>query len=257
MANNLTLSLIIGASVASAVSGIKSVQNSLKIIKDQSLSASEKTTQFFKNSAKSFGALTSGVSAVGTSLYALSQPAIQLESAMADVRKVVDFKSPDGFEKLQKDLLALTRKLPLTAEELAAIAAAGGQLGVAQEDLLSFTDTIAKMGTAFDMSAQNAGDSMAKLANVYQIPIKEIARLGDAINYLSDMSPAKASDIVETLGRVGGVAKQFGLTETQAASLANAFIALGKTPEVAGTAINGMPIQLLSAEKGGARFQAA
>ncbi len=81
---------------------------------------------------------------------------------------------------------------------------------------------------------------MAKLANVYQIPIDQIGKLGDAVNHLSNSSPAKASDIVNVLGRVGGVAKQFGLTELQTASLSNAFISLGKTPEVAGTAINGM-----------------
>lgn len=90
------------------------------------------------------------------------------------------------------------------------------------------------------MPAEQAGDSMAKPANVYQIPIDQIGKLGDAVNHLSNSSPAKASDIVNVLGRVGGVAKQFGLTELQTASLSNAFISLGKTPEVAGTAINGM-----------------
>ncbi len=56
---------------------------------------------------------------------------------------------------------------------------------------------------------------------------------------------------------MGGTAKQFGLTETAAASLANSFISLGKAPEVAGTAINGMLTKLMTAEKGGKAFQAA
>ena len=69
-------------------------------------------------------------------------------------------------------------------------------------------------------------------------------------------SPAKASDIVNALGRVGGVSKQFGLTELQTASLANTFISLGKSPEVAGTAINGMLTKLMTADKQGKKFQA-
>jgi len=97
---------------------------------------------------------------------------------------------------------------------------------------------------------------MAKLANVYKIPIEQIGKLGDAINHLSNNSPAKASDIVNALGRVGGVAKQFGLTELQTASLANTFISLGKSPEVAGTAINGMLTKLMTADKQGKKFQA-
>lgn len=113
------------------------------------------------------------------------------------------------------------------------------------------------MSVAFDMAADQAGDSMAKLANVYQIPIDQIGKLGDAVNHLSNSSPAKAGDIINTLGRVGGVAKQFGLTEIQTTSLSNAFISLGKTPEIAGTAINGMLTKLMTADKQGAKFQQA
>lgn len=183
--------------------------------------------------------------------------AMNFESAMADVKKVVDFDTPQQLKEMENQILSMTHKIPMAATELAKIAASGGQLGVARQDIAQFTETIAKMSVAFDMSAEQAGDSMAKLANVYKIPIKEIGKLGDAINHLSNNSPAKASDIVNTLGRVGGVAKQFGLTELQTASLSNALISLGKTPEVAGTAINGMLTKLMTAEKGGKDFQAA
>ena len=132
---------------------------------------------------------------------------------------MVDFKTPAGFKKLSADILDLTRVLPMTAEELAAITASDGQLGVEEEDLKSFTTIVAKRSVAFDMSAQESGDAMAKLANVYKIPIKDIGKLGDAINELSNNSPAKAADIVSTLRRVGRVAKQFDLTENAAASL--------------------------------------
>ena len=84
---------------------------------------------------------------------------------------------------------------------------------------------------------------------------ENISILGDAINELSNSSPAKASDIVNALGRVGGIAKKFGLSELAAASLSNAFISLGKRPEVAGTAINGMLTKLMTADKQGKKFQ--
>lgn len=182
--------------------------------------------------------------------------AVEFESSMADVRKVIDFDTPQQFKEMEQDILRLTRTIPMAGSELAKIAASGGQLGIARKDISSFTETIAKMSVAFDMSAEQAGESMAKLANVYQIPITQIGKLGDAINHLSNSSPAKASEIVNALGRVGGVAKQFGLTELQTASLSSAFIALGRTPEVAGTAINGMLTKLMTADKQGKKFQA-
>lgn len=183
--------------------------------------------------------------------------AVEFESAMADVKKVVDFDTPKQFKEMEQDILRLTRTIPMAGAELAKITASGGQLGVARKDLPKFTETIAKMSVAFDMAADQAGDSMAKLANIYQIPIDQIGKLGDAVNHLSNSSPAKAGDIINTLGRVGGVAKQFGLTEIQTTSLSNAFISLGKTPEIAGTAINGMLTKLMTADKQGAKFQKA
>ena len=183
--------------------------------------------------------------------------AMDFESDMADVKKVVDFDTPAQFKEMSDDILKLTREIPMAGGELAKIAASGGQLGVAREDIIGFTREIAKMSVAFDMSAEIAGESMAKLANVYKIPITGIGKLGDAINELSNNSPAKAENIVNVLGRVGGVAKQFGLSEFQTASLSNAFISLGRTQEVAGTAINGMLTKLMTADKQGAKFQAA
>lgn len=183
--------------------------------------------------------------------------AMDFESSMADVRKVVDFETPQQFKQMEQDLLNMTHKSPLAATELAKLAASGGQLGVARQDITTFTETVAKMSVAFDMSAEQVGESMAKLANIYKIPMKQINVLGDAINHLSNSSPAKAAEIVNTLGRVGGVAKQFGLTELQTASLTNAFISLGKSPEVASTSINAMLTKLMTAEKGSKDFKNA
>ncbi|GAA8968153.1 phage tail tape measure protein [Helicobacter pylori] len=194
------------------------------------------------------------IASVGTVIMPI-KVAMDFESSMAEVRKVVDFDTPQQFKQMGDDLLQMTHRIPMTGRELAQIAASGGQLGIARKDIAGFTETVAKMSVAFDMAADQAGDSMAKLANVYKIPIAQIGRLGDAINHLSNNSPAKASDLVNTLGRVGGVAKQFGLTELQTASLANAFISLGKTPEIAGTAINGMLTKLSTADRQGSKFQ--
>lgn len=173
--------------------------------------------------------------------------AISFEEAMADVKKVVDFAEPDGLKKLSFRLIEMTRTIPLAKEELAQIASAGGQLGIKENDLPDYVETVAKMATAFDMMPDVAGESMAKLANVYQVPLDKIGPLGDAINHLSNNTAAKASDIVRVLSRIGGTAKQFDLATTEAAALADAFIALGRPPEVAGTAINALLTKLQTA----------
>lgn len=183
--------------------------------------------------------------------------AMAFESAMADVRKVVDFETPEQFKAFGDLILQLTRNIPIAKEGLAAIAAQGGQFGIDQADLPDFVTIAAKMSTAFDMLPDEAGKSMALLSNVYEIPIANIESLGDAINHLSDGTAANSKQIVDVLLRVGGNAKQFGLSAVQTAALGDAFIALGKSPEVASTAINALTSKLQTATKQGAKFQDA
>lgn len=197
--------------------------------------------------------------ALGLTLAAPLKAAISFESAMADVKKVVKFEDTDvnGLTKLGETLKEMSRTIPLSAAELAQITASGGQLGIEAKDLTVFTGTVAKMATAFDMSAEEAGDAIAKLSNIYQIEIGEMANIGDAINHISDNTAAKAKDIVPALNRIGGTARQFGLTAVEAGALASSFISLGKAPEKAGTAINAMLSKLQTASKQGGNFQKA
>ncbi|OOR90243.1 phage tail tape measure protein [Moraxella caviae] len=191
----------------------------------------------FRNAGLMAGATLAGM---GYALHGATEKAMEYESAFAQVKKVVDFESPAGLADMRAELEKLSTQIPLTVTELAEIAAAGGQLGVAEGSLVSFTTMVANMATAFDMSADAAGDAMAKLANVWGKPIEEMGAFGDMINTVSNNTPAKASQIVEALGRVGGSAKAFGLTEQSAIALTSAMIGLGKAPEVAATGINSM-----------------
>ncbi|WP_065094564.1 phage tail tape measure protein [Wolbachia endosymbiont of Nomada panzeri] len=188
--------------------------------------------------------------------------AIDFESAMADVKKVVKFAEDDaaynqGAAEFGQKLKELSRTIPLSAAELAQIAASGGQLGVKKDDLIKFTTTVAKMSTAFDMSAEQAGDSIAKLANVYGIDVDRMEWVGDIINHLSDKTAAKAKDMVQVLAIVGGTAKQFGFGIKETSSLVNAFISLGKQPAKAATAINALLSKLQTAEGQSKEFKAA
>src|SRR5699024_2203659 len=121
---------------------------------------------------------------------------------MAGVAKTVDFATDNGLANMKKGIEDLTKVIPLAFEELAEIAAVGGQLGVAEQDILGFTETIAKMGVAFDIPAEQAADSMAKIANGFNIPIAQVGTLGDTINAVSNSMAATAGDVINFMGRV-------------------------------------------------------
>lgn len=183
--------------------------------------------------------------------------AIDFESSMADVKKVVDFKTPDELKEFSNQILNMSRDIPLSVNEIASITASGGQLGIAKENLMDFTQTAAKMGVAFDMSAKEAGDNMATLMNIFNMSVDGVRGLGDTINHLSNNSASTANKIVNAVGRIADNAKDMGLSADATAGLASSFIALGKQPEVAATAINSMLTVLNNADKAGGDLEKA
>ena len=205
-----------------------------------------------QDSAGRLGEMVAGLKdivAAGGGLAGVVHEAVQFEAAMAAVKKAVD-ATPEAMAQLSSQVKELAIELGMVPEAVAEITAAGGRLGVAFEDLPEFTRLAGQMAVAFDMSADAAGDAAAKIANVFQIPLASVRELGDAINVLGNNTAAREGEIVEALTRIGGSAKQFGLATEQTAALAASFIALGKSPETASTAINALLNRLQTGGQG-------
>jgi TP901 family phage tail tape measure protein len=195
------------------------------------------------------------VAAFGGIVVAARQ-AIAFETAMADVSKTVD-GTKEQIGQLGSELRDMSFRVPLPVEELAAIAAAGGQLGVAAQEIGAFTDVTAKMATAFNMTAEAAGQAIGTMSNVWQLPVDDIELFGDAINHLGNSTAATEPKIVDVLLRIGGTARQFGLAKEQAAALAATMLSLGQSPEVASTSINALLVRMQTATKQSATFKEA
>lgn len=174
--------------------------------------------------------------------------AMTFESAMADVRKVVDFDSPQGFKEMQQDILNLSTTLPMIPEDIARIVAAGGQAGIPREELMKFAESAAKMGVAFDVTADQAGDMMAKWRTAFKMNQAEVIELADKINYLGNTTAAGAvpiSDIVTRIGPLGDVA---GVASGEIAALGASMAGAGIPSEIAATGIKNMMLAMASGE---------
>ena len=172
---------------------------------------------------------------------ALSAPvrqAMDMQDAMADINKVVDFEDPKGLQKMQATLEKMSLEIPMSAVGLAQIAAAAGQAGIAADELVPFAEQAAKMGVAFDITAEEAGNMMAKWRSSMGLTQAQALELADATNALSNSNAAQAKQIGEVLLRYGALGKVAGLTEKQTAALAATAIGAGAEAEVAATGIN-------------------
>ena len=186
-----------------------------------------------------------------------SREAIAFEAAMTDVRKVVDFPTPGAFKEMAADIKAMSREIPVSLEGLAQIAVTGGQMGIAAKEIRGFTEVVSKMSTAFKISADEAATAIGRLMNIFNLSVAETQRLGDAINHLGNNTNAAEHNILNVMNRTGGMARVFGLASTETAALGTAFLALGRPPEIAATAINALMLILQTAPTREASFKQA
>jgi TP901 family phage tail tape measure protein len=202
------------------------------------------------------GAQLAGVGAALTlPMMGATQQAIRFETAFADVAKVVDFPSPQGAQDFQNDLMRLSNQIPLTAVQLTDIAAAAGQAGIAFNELVPFTRDAAQMAVAFDITAMQAGQSMAVLRNIFGLTQEGVVGLGDSVNALSNKMASAEPDILNVLQRVGGTGRAIGMTAEQIAALGSAMLSTGAAPEIVSTGLNAMLTRLSTATRQGKDFQ--
>ncbi|MFG6082335.1 phage tail tape measure protein [Paracoccus litorisediminis] len=214
-------------------SALGSAQNQIGTAIRQNDAAIEKARGGVLDAVGAFYALKGAIAAP-------VKAAMDFESAMADVTKVVDFDSPESLQLFKKDLRDLSKEVPMTVTGLAEIAAAAGQAGIAGDDLITFTESAAKIGTAFDIAAGDAGDAMAKLKTGLGLTIGETVKLFDAMNHLSNAQASSAADVLDVVRRVGAMGKQFGFTAEQTAAFGSAMLSSGAQSEVAATSFLNM-----------------
>lgn len=189
--------------------------------------------------------------------YLASRPidkAMQLETAMADVSKVLTFSKDDkaqsaGIQSMASENLKLAsdRRIAsagMTAVDLAKIEYAAGQSGIGKDAktpeerrarIMEFTKDAATMGAAFDIDAQTAGETMAGWQASMGLNRTGTLDLADATNYLGNNFNAKSSDIAAVVKRFGAVGSASGMTPEQSAALSAALLNPGTEKEIAGT----------------------
>ncbi|ERH56416.1 phage tail tape measure protein [Pseudomonas simiae] len=170
--------------------------------------------------------------------------AIGFESAMADVKKVVNFDTPQQFKDMSQDVRNLSKELPMSAEGIAAIVAAGGQSGIAREELNAFAQDAVKMGIAFDTTAEESGSMMAKWRTAFKLNQTEVVVLADKINELGNTGAASVGQISKIVTAIGPLGEIAGLNAGQIAAMASSLAGVGTAEDVAATGMKNFALTL-------------
>lgn len=166
-----------------------------------------------------------------------TKSAIEFESAFAGVRKTID-ATPDEFAKISDEIKRLSTVIPATTTELAGIMEAAGQLGIKTKNLTGFTEVMAKLGTATNMTSQQAADELARFANITDMAQEDFDKLGSTIVALGNNFAGTESEITSMGLRLAGAGKQVGMSEAQIMGFSTALVSVGINAEAGGTAFS-------------------
>lgn len=179
--------------------------------------------------------------ALAAGLGVATRAAIDWESAWAGVAKTVD-GTPAQMAALEGELRGLARTLPATHEEIAGVAEAAGQLGVARGDIADFTKTAIALGEATNLSAEEAATGLAKISNVMGTMDREgvagIERMGSALVALGNDGASTEADILAMAQRLSGAGAMIGATEADILAMGSALSSVGIEAELGGGAMS-------------------
>ena len=178
-----------------------------------------------------FRAFNGVISGIGNTLTNLKQ----FETALIGVGKTTNLEGK-ALADLGQELQDLSRVIPVAATELLGMTQTAAQLGVKGTDnLVKFTDTMARLAVATDIVGEEGAIAFARIINITGESVGNIDRLGSSIVALGNNFAATERQILTVANEVAKGGARFGLTGEQVLGLSTAMSALGTEAQVAGS----------------------
>lgn len=195
--------------------------------------------------AMAFDMVASAISAAGIAealeeileyLVGCTEASMEFESAITGVAKTTDL-TDEELAAMSGSIKELSTEIPATTEEIAAVAEAAGQLGIQKDALLDFTEVMTMLGTATNMTADEAATALARFANITGMATEDYGRLGSVIVDLGNNFATTESEITAMGTRLASAGRLAGLSEAEIMALAAAMSSVGIEAEAGGTAM--------------------
>ena len=174
---------------------------------------------------------------VWDAMQACIDKSMEFESAMTGVFKTVDMTLEEETQ-LAADIRQMAEEIPVSTTEIAGVAELAGQLGISNEALLGFVETMVMLGTATNLSAEEAAEALAKFANIAGTEESDYGRLGSVLVGLGNNFATTEADIMNMTTRLASTGSVLGLTEAEMFAIATALSSVGIEAEAGGSAIS-------------------
>lgn len=173
------------------------------------------------------------IGGIGASLYTFTQ----YEQALAGVAKTTNANAQE-MRTFDLAFRKMSRNMPAAYEEIAQVAETAAQLGVQNQNITKFTDTMIRMGTSTNLAAEDAANALSRMMNIMGTNQSDVDRFASTIVKMGNVSAATEQDIVNMGMRIAGMGKSLDMSEADVVALATSLSDLGVRAEMGGSAIS-------------------
>lgn len=198
-----------------------------------------------------------GVALAGVGAYAVTMGA-QYQSAFTNVERTLNpaEAAAVGIDNIRESLIGLTGEIPLAFSEITKIATLGNQLGIAANDIESFTDTVAKFSSATGISVEETALAFGQLGNLIGVSSEYYVNMASAIALVGVNSAATEEQIIAIAREIAPAARAAGLAADEVIGLSGALGSIRVPPERSrSTILQFFETLNMAAANGGQKFE--
>ena len=238
-AYSLEASISLGFDNKSLKQANQQIKREAARLQQTSASASKTFNALMASSGAAFGAIAGGFAIGATAASKFEESFVQVKKTLNIDKDVKNVEK--AFKQISDSLINISKIVPVTTRELNEIAAVGGQLGVAADDIVSFTKTIQKLTVATNLGAQDAALAMARLQEITGLTSKDLDNLGASLVDLGNNFAATESEIVNAAMQIATATAQIkgelNNAAVDALAFSTALRAIGQPAQAGATSI--------------------
>ena len=217
---------------------------------NSTISVAEQRTGRFQRSVGNYGSALSALSpqlglitgqmgafvAAGLLVRDVTRTIGQFDSSLRNVEKTTGLTSTE-VSQLGDEFVKLSQRLQVvSANSLSEYATVAGQLGVkGTKDILAFSEALAKLETATNISGEQGGAEIARTLTLIEGGVQNVAKFGDEIVNLGNNFAATEKEILENAEAIAQNTTIYGFGRQEVLAYAAASRALGIQQEVVGS----------------------
>ncbi len=178
-----------------------------------------------------------------TALYALftgnKDTVIEFDNKLLNVSKTTNMAGRE-LDQFGNDIINLSRALKtVSTDKLLEYATVAGQLGVkGRDNILAFSEALAKLETASNISGEEGGSEIARLLTLTDGGVQNVKAFGDEIVNLGNNFAATEKEILTNAEQISQNTGLYKIGRQDVLAYATATKAVGLEAEVVGSAFN-------------------